>query len=204
MIIGKWNKSVILTYIGLALSILGIYLSFQGEILYALSCLIVAGICDLFDGTVARMCKRTKEEKEFGIQLDSLVDVVNFLVFPIIIYINIGLDKWYFVLLYILYALCGVVRLAYFNITLEEENKDKAIKYYHGLPVTYAALLIPLLYLISYVISSNIHTIYFSIIMLIISILFVSNIHIKKPTLKVYPVFVILAIIVLILFLGVL
>lgn len=204
MIIGKWNKSVIVTYIGLALSILGIYLSFKGKILYALSCLIVAGICDLFDGTIARMCKRTEEEKAFGIQLDSLVDVINFLAFPIVIYLNIGLTKWYFIILYIMYAICGTARLAYFNISLEEENKDKAVKYYSGLPVTFAALIIPLAYLLGYIIPKSIFNIYFGIIMLLISILYILNIKIKKPSLKTYPFFVIIAIIVLILFIGVL
>ena len=69
--IGKWNKSVILTYIGLTISVLGIMLVlFDVDLKYVMICLIVAGICDLFDGTVARRCKRTKEEKEFGIELD--------------------------------------------------------------------------------------------------------------------------------------
>ena len=204
MIIGKWNKSVIMTYIGLGFSTLGIYLSLKGEILYALSCLIVAGICDLLDGAIARKCKRTEQEKEFGIQLDSLVDVYSFIAFPIIIYLSMGLINWYNIPIYIIFGICGVARLAYFNITLEETNKDQAVKYYSGLPVTFTALIIPLIYLISYLIPTSIHTIYFTIIMFIISILNVLNIKIKKPTTKIYPVFIILAIIVLILFLGVL
>ena len=204
MIIGKWNKSVIMTYIGLGFSTLGIYLSLQGEILYALSCLIVAGICDLLDGAIARKCKRTEQEKEFGIQLDSLVDVYSFIAFPIIIYLSMGLNNWYNIPIYIIFGICGVARLAYFNITLDETNKDKAVKYYSGLPVTFTALIIPLIYLISYIIPISIHTIYFTLIMFIVSMLNVLNIKIKKPTLKVYPVFIILAIIVLILFLGVL
>ena len=71
--IGKWNKSVILTYIGLSLSILGIALiALKVELKYAMICFIFAGVCDMFDGTIARRCKRTKEEKAFGIELDSL------------------------------------------------------------------------------------------------------------------------------------
>ena len=90
MFIGKWNKSVILTYIGLAFGILGIALTLLGvKTKYALMCLMVAGVCDMFDGTVARRCKRTKEEKEFGIQLDSLVDTGCFVMFPIIILLTI-------------------------------------------------------------------------------------------------------------------
>ena len=73
--IGKWNKSVILTYISLAISIIGIALLFNGmSIKYPIICLIISGVCDMFDGTVARKCKRNDEEKEVGIQVDSLVD----------------------------------------------------------------------------------------------------------------------------------
>ena len=64
MFIGKWNKSVILTYLGMAVAVAGIFLSFTGiDVKYAFVCLMVAGICDLFDGAVARKCKRTEEEK---------------------------------------------------------------------------------------------------------------------------------------------
>ena len=82
--LGKWNKSVILSYIGLSFSVLGVFLIFKGlDTKYSIVCFMYAGICDLFDGTVARRCKRTKEEKKFGIELDSLIDVFNFVAFPI-------------------------------------------------------------------------------------------------------------------------
>ena len=75
MIIGKWNKSVILTYFGMISALAGIFLAFtQENINYPMACLMAAGVCDLFDGTVARMCKRTEEEKAFGIELDSLIN----------------------------------------------------------------------------------------------------------------------------------
>lgn len=204
MIIGKWNKSVIVTYLGLMVSVLGIFFSFNGEYLYGLACLIIAGICDLVDGTIARRCKRDESEKQFGIELDSLVDVVDFIALPISIFISIGLNKIYFVPLYVFYSICGVARLAYFNITLEEENKDKAIKYYIGLPITFAALIIPIMYLLCYLIPVSIHNIYFSIVMFIISILYILNFKLKKPSLKMYPIFFLLAIIVLFILLVVL
>ena len=205
MFIGKWNKSVYLTYISLGFAILGIYLATAlGKTHLALMCLMCCGICDMFDGKIARACKRNKEEIAFGIELDSLVDLVCFGVLPIVIYISLGFTEWYNVISFILLGVAGVARLAYFNITLEETNKDQAVKYYSGLPVTFTALIIPLIYLISYLIPTSIHPIYFPIIMFIISILNVLNIKIKKPTTKIYPVFIILAIIVLILFLGVL
>ncbi len=193
--IGKWNKTVILSYIGLAISILGIFLIYKGvETKYILICLMVSGICDLFDGTVARRCKRTEEEKLFGVELDSLIDVVNFLVFPVIILLSLGIDSWYSILVYILYILFGIVRLAHFNITTE--NMDIPRKYYEGLPVTYASLLFPTIYLLSYLLKQDIFNIIYLISTFIISILFIIRIKIPKPKLVSSLLLVVLAIII--------
>ena len=125
MVIGKWNKSVILTYAGLLTAVLGIFLAFtQEKINYAFCCLMVAGVCDLFDGMVARRCKRTEEEKMFGIELDSLVDVVSFIALPICIFINIGLTRIWDIVIFMIFALIGVARLAYFNIDTADSEID--------------------------------------------------------------------------------
>ena len=193
--IGKWNKSVILSYIGLAISILGIFLINKGiEIKYVQICLMVAGICDLFDGTVARRCRRTEEEKLFGVELDSLIDVVNFLAFPVIILLSLGINEWYSIPVYILYILFGVARLAHFNITTEDMNKPR--KFYEGLPVTYAALLFPIIYLLSYILKQNIFNLVYLISMFIISILLVIKVKIPQPRFISSLLLIVLAIII--------
>ena len=150
MFIGKWNKSVILTYIGLSFAILGIYLAIaMNKPHLALMCLMAAGVCDMFDGKIARGCKRNKEEIAFGIELDSLVDIVCFAVLPIVIYISLGFTKWYNVLSFILLGIAGVARLAYFNVVTATKD-GKAVKYYEGLPITMAAVVFPLFYLLKF------------------------------------------------------
>ena len=123
MLIGFYNVSVILTYLGLAFTIFGMYLAFTGNVSAAFMCLILSGICDLFDGAVARSVKRTDEEKSFGVQIDSLVDVVSYGAFPIIIGISMGFTSKLNIITYILYGICAVIRLAYFNvITLNKKT----------------------------------------------------------------------------------
>ncbi len=179
--IGKWNKSVILTYIGLSISLIGISLIIaKVDIKYAFICLMFAGICDLFDGTVARRCKRTKEEKAFGIELDSLVDVVSFISLPLVILASIN-NNFYYLPILIIYAIFAIARLADFNITVPKDNKP--IKYYEGLPATYAALIFPLVYLLSYVINTGTFIIIYNIISLIVAILFVIRVKVPKPRL---------------------
>ncbi len=79
MFIGKYNISVILTYIGVAFAFSGIAAAFGEKFAAAMIFLAAAGICDLFDGVIARKCKRDEAEKEFGVQIDSLADVIGFL-----------------------------------------------------------------------------------------------------------------------------
>lgn len=179
--IGKWNKSVILTYIGLALGVLGISLILLDvEIKYSLICLMFAGICDLFDGTVARRCKRTKDEKAFGIELDSLVDVLNFIAFPLVLIISVN-KNIYFLPIYIMYAIFAVARLAHFNITSPKNNKP--VPHYEGLPVTYAALIFPVVFILYYLIKENIFIPLINIIMGIVGILFILKVKVPKPKL---------------------
>ena len=83
--IGFYNYTVILTYIGLMSSVFGITQVMDGEYSIAFLCLLLSGVCDLFDGKIARACKtRSDREKVFGIQIDSLCDLVCFTVFPAI------------------------------------------------------------------------------------------------------------------------
>ena len=65
--IGFYNYTVVLTYLSLISGIVGMKFASEGRGELAIICLILSGVCDMFDGKVARMCKRTKEEKEFGI-----------------------------------------------------------------------------------------------------------------------------------------
>ena len=81
--LGVYDYTVILTYISLMVSIGGMLFSLNGDCRMALVCLAISGLCDMFDGKVARTKKdRTEAEKRFGIQIDSLADIVCFGVSP--------------------------------------------------------------------------------------------------------------------------
>ena len=84
MLIGCYNPSVILTYIGICVSIMGILNAH--DLKFAFICLMIAGVCDMFDGPIARKCKRDDLGKAFGIQIDTLADVTNFVVFPMVLF----------------------------------------------------------------------------------------------------------------------
>lgn len=198
MIIGKWNKSVLLTYAGVISSLAGMSFALTGNMKNGLCCLMVAGICDLFDGMVARRCKRTEEEKEFGVQLDSLADVMNFIAFPVVLYVAMGFTHPLMLVLYAAFSVCGIARLAHFNIVSEESGQ--LITHYQGLPVTYTALILPVVYLVNYFTHGVAETLLFPMTMGAITVLSIVRIKIAKPRGIAYVFFAVIAIAMLVIY----
>lgn len=185
MFIGVYNLSVVLTYLGLCFSVIGMVLAFLGYVPAAVMCLILSGVCDLFDGTVARACKRTEREKKFGIQIDSLADTVSFGVFPVVLGICMGFTSRMNIIIYIIYVLAAVIRLAYFNVLAEEKKllpKKAQEACYYGLPVTSIAIILPFTYNLNIFLNTEVFSKAFPLVMFIVAILFVLNFRIKKPT----------------------
>lgn len=194
--IGFYSYTVILTYLSLVFAMLGIHLSFNGLYQWAFLCLIMCGICDTFDGMVARSkTNRSEEEKNFGIQIDSLCDLVAFGVFPSILGYNVGLRSYGWLAIEIFYCLAAVIRLAYFNVKEETRQKETSEKrkYYQGLPVTMASCLLPLAYCLRYVIFGLDYI--YGTIMFIMGILFILDFKVPKPGAKGLIALAILAIV---------
>lgn len=148
--IGFYDYTVVLTYGGFLFAFLGILQCLKYRFQDAILCLMLAGICDMFDGAVAATKERTRAEKRFGIQIDSLSDLVSFGILPsLFLYLFCG-ETLAAGLIGGGYALCALIRLAYFNV-LEEERQEKTPekrKSYLGVPVTTVAILLPAVYLL--------------------------------------------------------
>ena len=144
--LGIYNYTVILTYIGLLSGFTGITCAMNGNLREALICLMISGVCDMFDGKIASTMERTKREKRFGVQIDSLSDLVCFGVLPAVIVLSVTGGRGLSGCIPALYVLCALIRLAWFNVD-EEERQDREggrRSVYLGLPVTTAALIFPL------------------------------------------------------------
>ena len=181
--IGFYNYTVVLTYLSLVSSMIGIKMAFDGQFFLSMACLAISGICDMFDGVVARTKKdRTADQKNFGIQLDSLCDVVCFGVFPaIFMYLN-GVDSIFGIAALIWFVLCAVIRLAFFNVL--EINRQRteggATKSYHGLPVTSVAIILPLFFLLQYILSENAMTVIYYVLAVIIPFMFILDFRVPN------------------------
>jgi len=180
--IGYYNYTVILTYIGAVFGFTGITYTFNGNLRMALICLMVAGFCDMFDGKIASTMKRTDQEKRFGIQIDSLSDLICFGVLPALIVWKLTNGESIYLSISIAYLLCALVRLAWFNVD-EEERQDKedgSRAVYLGLPVTTAALILPITTGIVQLLGFSVGKV-LPWVLLGIAVAFISPFKLKKP-----------------------
>lgn len=115
----------------------------RGDLLQAGWYVVLGGVCDAFDGRIARA---THTGSRFGEELDSLVDGISFGLAPGLIMYYAVLDRggwdWIFVFLFVA---CAVIRLARFNV--EQAGTKKT--HFHGLPSPAAGLTLASYYMFS-------------------------------------------------------
>ena len=181
-VLGYYDYTVILTYCGMLFAFCGILSAIEYRFVDSLICLMFAGVCDLFDGTVAATKDRSDSEKRFGIQIDSLCDLLSFGVLPAIFVYVVGKGQRFVAVIAALYVLCALIRLAYFNVLEEDRQKetDEAREKYLGSPVTTVAIILPAMYIL-YLYKICKRMIYFPILLVIIAIGFLTPVEIKKP-----------------------
>jgi CDP-diacylglycerol--serine O-phosphatidyltransferase len=185
--LGVYDYTVVLTYISLFSAFGGMTLAHRGRISAAIVCLLLSGVCDAFDGTVARSKKdRTEDERAFGIQLDSLCDVVSFGIFPAYLCHCLGVQSAAGILILGLYCICAVIRLAFFNVqeAKRQQTEEGANKYYRGLPVTSMSMILPPVSLLRFVLPRKFFTILMHIVPAVVGFLFILDFPLKKPDMK--------------------
>ena len=183
--IGFYNYSVIVTYLGVISSMISISLACNGIFDGAILCLALAGACDTFDGKIARAMKnRTHEMEIFGVQIDSLCDMVCFGVTPAVICYQMGLKSVAGICCEIFFVLCGVIRLAYFNMLEELKHSKPASadekKYYHGLPITSITIIFPVVYMFHTLLDGH-FTILLAVMLLFVGFFYILDFRLKKP-----------------------
>jgi CDP-diacylglycerol--serine O-phosphatidyltransferase len=132
----------LVTLTSLCIALSAIRFALHGDFFKASAFLLFAGFMDGIDGRLARFLHSSSD---FGAQLDSLVDFVNFGVTPgFVIYswVNAyadirGLD-WAMVLFF---AVCGAIRLARFNVDLTRQPKNPILEkyFFKGIPAPVGA-----------------------------------------------------------------
>ena len=128
---------------------------------------------------------RTDTEKRFGIQIDSLNDLVCFGVLPAAIGTAMGCTAIWFLTTMAFFTLCALIRLAYFNVMEEErqEGTSEVRKFYLGVPVTSASFIVPAYYLLSLYGGLTDYIVY-AIGLFVLGVAFIAPVRVTKPGLK--------------------
>jgi CDP-diacylglycerol--serine O-phosphatidyltransferase len=132
----------LITLLALCAGLTGLRLAIEGKIEYALYAIVFAAALDGVDGRIARMIKGTSR---FGAELDSLADFVNFGVVPALILYFWGLHElkapgW---IAAMVFAICAGLRLARFNVAIDDPNKPAwSAKFFTGLPAPAGAIVV--------------------------------------------------------------
>lgn len=130
----------VITLVALCLGLSAIRLGIEGKLDLAVVAILAAAILDGIDGRVARMLKGTSR---FGAELDSLADFVNFGVAPALLLYTFTLDGLRSVgwIVALVFAVAAALRLARFNVMLEDPTRPEWMKnYFVGMPAPAGAL----------------------------------------------------------------
>jgi CDP-diacylglycerol--serine O-phosphatidyltransferase len=129
------------TLLGLCAGLTSIRMSIEERWDVALAAIVFAAMLDGIDGRVARLLKASSR---FGAELDSLADFVNFGVAPAILLFTWGLVDiksigWICVMIF---ALASALRLARFNVAVDEEKPKWQSNFFIGMPTPAAAIVV--------------------------------------------------------------
>ncbi len=103
----------------------------------------LALICDILDGFVAR---QLASHSPLGADLDSLADVVSFGVAPAVLGFALGLRSPWDELILLYFVVCGISRLARYNVTAQSlADRTGKVKYYEGTPIPTSIVIVALL-----------------------------------------------------------
>jgi len=193
IVLGHLDLATCLTLASIALSVLAVVFTASGSLGAGVICFMYAGLCDLFDGFVARRGERTKEQAAFGLQIDSMADMAAFGVAPVFIALHLGLTSPLQVAALIFYVCCAAIRLAFFN--LHGTSPDGNRRFYTGLPVTYSALLFPVLLLFATTVNEPPVLWLVQSYFWVLGTLFVLRIPVLKPSGVFYMIFPVVALV---------
>ena len=105
----------------------------------------LALVCDVLDGYVAR--RNPRRQSILGADLDSLSDVISFGVAPAVLGFTLGLRGGWDMLCLTYFVVCGVSRLARFNVTAAAlaDRETGKVKYFEGTPIPTSIVIVAVL-----------------------------------------------------------
>ena len=157
----------IFTIGNLCCGVLSIFYAIDGHFGFSTLLIFLAMILDVFDGKTATLMH---EKNLFGKQIDSMSDLVSFGVAPALLFYSLNSPSALAVVVTLFFVVCGMLRLARYNISQGEG--------FEGVPITVNGVLFPLLFLLYISVPQSLN--FWPIVFLIQGFLMVSTINIAR------------------------
>ncbi len=166
----------ICSLLGLLSAMFGIYFAIEGNFLASIISILWAVLFDWYDGIIARKMKgRTKEQGNFGEQLDSMIDIVSFGILPAILLLSYGnYSIWFMPGAFIIVA-ASAIRLSYFNVYGLIDSKT-----YMGLALDNNVLILAFIFLFESFFSYTVFSIIIYSLLMVLSALNLASIRTYK------------------------
>lgn len=172
-----YNLANLITMGNISFGMMAIYFTTQHNFVLAVILAWLGGVCDIFDGKMAR---KHNLSNEFGVQLDSFADFLSFVLMPTFLIFEAvfsGTSNLMMVIAgagSIYYVISGLRRLIQFNI---EADPGEAEKYFTGVPTPLGAILLWLVFLANVYLGLPA----FGVLALMLTIGFLLNSNVKVP-----------------------
>ena len=163
---------------GLLCTVLAIYFVLLGNFPAAMIGLIWAVLFDWSDGIIARCLQgRTDKQREFGAQLDSLIDIISFGICPALVLLSWGdFSPWFLPGAFLVLAV-GVLRLSYFNVFGLVGGSS-----YRGLALDNNVIILTFVFLFNTLVDKTVFTAFLYILLVALAALNVAPINTPKLT----------------------
>ena len=171
-----WELPNVCSLAGLLAALLGLFFAIRGVYPAAMMGLLWAVVFDWSDGLIARRMKgRTADQRSFGAQLDSLIDIVSFSVAPALLLLSVGhFSPWFVPGAFVILA-TGVIRLSYFNVfgLLDDST-------YRGLALDNNVVVLAFLFVFEPVIGRTVFAVVLYVVLVVLAALNVAPIETPK------------------------
>ncbi len=161
---------------GLLCAVLGIYFSIVGNFPVAIIGVLWAILFDWADGIISRQITgRTDHQRAFGSQLDSLIDIISFGIFPAVFLLSYGkFSPWFLPGVFLIVA-ASAIRLSYFNIFGLIDDKT-----YMGLALDNNVIILAFVFLFEGLVNHTVFSIILYVLLVVLPVFNVAPIRTPK------------------------
>ena len=165
-----------LTLAGVCFAFAGMGMAMTQHFMLALLCLLICGLCDAFDGVLARRRERSEKMQTFGAVLDALAKAVSFGVLPAVITLQMARNLFSAVA-GLVYLLAVLVRLAGEAARLLHGERDWRSS--AGLPAEWSAILYPLAVLAVRLLKNDWQRYISPAVLLVLAVFYLLPLHVR-------------------------